>query len=149
MHMGDEIGQRLLERGWAIGGGGGADGGFCRLRPGRRARRRPVVQGRDLDLRTAGHVLGPRGGTGPGAYRAMRSAGGRERDVTAGGRHRGLTTGVGGPGAEEGKPAGTVYVLIWQVGRATVDELHLEGGPAEVVSAATRHALAAVLAALQ
>ncbi|GAA4286003.1 CinA family protein [Georgenia daeguensis] len=50
-------------------------------------------------------------------------------------------TGVGGPGPEEGKEAGTVYVGGRAGARSLTAELHLDGGPTEVVEATTLHAL--------
>lgn len=47
------------------------------------------------------------------------------------------TTGVGGPGPDEGKPAGSVFLATWVRGRTRTATLHLGGSPAEVVQAAT------------
>lgn len=64
-------------------------------------------------------------------------------DVAAG------ITGVGGPGPEEGRPAGTVYLCAL---RGDADppatELHCAGGPIEVLSTAIEAALQAILAQL-
>lgn len=53
-------------------------------------------------------------------------------------------TGVGGPGDEEGQPAGTVFLAIVAVDSTRVTEFAFEGDPASVVEqtvAATLHAL--------
>ena len=59
------------------------------------------------------------------------------------------TTGAGGPGSEEGQPAGTVYVGIWLRGEVTCHRLALEGDPGEVVDAATEQALELLVGALR
>ena len=55
-------------------------------------------------------------------------------------------TGVGGPGPKEGQPAGTVFLACGS-GRdgIRVHELHLEGGPAQVVDRTVHAALSALL----
>ena len=55
-------------------------------------------------------------------------------------------TGVGGPGPQEGKPAGTVFLACGS-SRAgiRVHELHLGGEPAEVVDQTVHAALSALL----
>ncbi|GAA2442778.1 CinA family protein [Agromyces soli] len=58
-------------------------------------------------------------------------------------------TGVGGPGEEEGRPAGTVYVAAALGDRVHVGEHHFDGDPAEVVAATVRAALAALLERLR
>jgi nicotinamide-nucleotide amidase len=50
-------------------------------------------------------------------------------------------TGVGGPGPEEGKPEGTVFIAIVADDGEQVEEHHFSGGPAAVVYAATHQAL--------
>lgn len=50
-------------------------------------------------------------------------------------------TGVGGPGATEGKPAGTVFLAVHAPGIDRVDECRFPGDPTEVVRAATLHGL--------
>jgi len=53
-------------------------------------------------------------------------------------------TGVGGPGEEEGQPAGTVFLAIVTADSTRVTEFAFDGGPASVVEqtvAATLHAL--------
>jgi nicotinamide-nucleotide amidase len=45
-------------------------------------------------------------------------------------------TGVGGPGSEEGEPAGTVYVATSVSGHVESHRLQLEGGPPEVLDQA-------------
>ena len=55
-------------------------------------------------------------------------------------------TGVGGPGPQEGHPAGTVFLACGS-GRDGIDvhELHLEGDPAQVVDRTVHAALSALL----
>jgi nicotinamide-nucleotide amidase len=55
------------------------------------------------------------------------------------------TTGAGGPGPEEGQPAGTVYVGIVVRGQVTCRRLELDGDPGEVVETATEQALGLLL----
>jgi nicotinamide-nucleotide amidase len=51
------------------------------------------------------------------------------------------TTGVGGPDSEDGHPAGTVY-LGWATRDGSgADQLQLDGGPEDVLSATVDHAL--------
>jgi len=50
-------------------------------------------------------------------------------------------TGVGGPGATEGRPAGTVFLAVQGPGIDRVDECRFPGDPAAVVRAATVHGL--------
>ena len=50
-------------------------------------------------------------------------------------------TGVGGPGPEEGKDAGTVYLSGRAGTRKVTEELDLEGDPTEVVEETTLQAL--------
>lgn len=61
-------------------------------------------------------------------------------------------TGAGGPGEEEGRPAGTVYIGIASPGRAEAFEHHFDGSPEDVVdatvTAALRHLLAEAAGAL-
>lgn len=52
------------------------------------------------------------------------------------------TTGVGGPGAEEGREAGTVFIAIWCAGEATCREFRFSGDAHEVLAATTTAALA-------
>ena len=59
------------------------------------------------------------------------------------------TTGAGGPGPEEGKPAGTVHVALYVRGDVTTHELHLDGDPGEVVEAATEKALGLLMQAMR
>ncbi|WP_346231257.1 CinA family protein [Parafrigoribacterium mesophilum] len=54
-------------------------------------------------------------------------------------------TGVGGPGAEEGKPAGTVFIAVSAGDDSRVEEHRFDGDPAAVVRAATHRALAMLL----
>jgi nicotinamide-nucleotide amidase len=50
-------------------------------------------------------------------------------------------TGVGGPGSEEGEPAGTVYISVSSRCTVRTVKRQLEGTPAEVVDLTTLHAL--------
>lgn len=59
------------------------------------------------------------------------------------------TTGAGGPGPEEGQPAGTVHVGLYVRGEVTAHELHLDGDPGEVVEAATEKALGLLMEAMR
>jgi PncC family amidohydrolase len=58
------------------------------------------------------------------------------------------TTGVAGPGEQEGKPAGTVFVGIAGPGVLEVVSLELSGGRQGIQDAATRHAFEAFEAVL-
>lgn len=51
-------------------------------------------------------------------------------------------TGAGGPGSEEGHPAGTVFVAHGMPSALRVDRLSIEGEPARVVEETVRSALA-------
>ncbi len=51
------------------------------------------------------------------------------------------TTGAGGPGSEEGQPAGTVYVGVYLRGDVTCHRLELDGDPGDIVDGATEQAL--------
>ncbi len=59
------------------------------------------------------------------------------------------TTGCGGPGDEEGQPAGTVFVGVSVHGQVACHQLALEGDPGEIVDGATERALELLLAAMQ
>ncbi len=59
------------------------------------------------------------------------------------------TTGAGGPGTEEGQPAGTVYVGVWLRGQVTCHRLALDGDPGEVVDGATEQALELLVGAMR
>jgi nicotinamide-nucleotide amidase len=59
------------------------------------------------------------------------------------------TTGAGGPGPEEGKPAGTVHVGLYVRGEVSSHQLVLEGDPGEVVEGATEKALGLLLQAMR
>ena len=59
------------------------------------------------------------------------------------------TTGAGGPGPEEGNPAGTVHVALFVRGDVTTHELHLDGDPGDVVEGATEEALGLLLQAMR
>jgi nicotinamide-nucleotide amidase len=59
------------------------------------------------------------------------------------------TTGAGGPGSEEGKPAGTVFVGVYVRGEVTSHKLVLDGDPGEIVEAATEQALELLLQAMR
>jgi nicotinamide-nucleotide amidase len=58
-------------------------------------------------------------------------------------------TGVGGPGPQEGKDAGTVYLSGRAGTRRVSEKLELEGDPTEVIEATTRHALRMLVALLR
>lgn len=58
-------------------------------------------------------------------------------------------TGAGGPGEQEGKPAGTVFLAHGRPGSLAVEELHLDGDPEEVVQRTVDAALAALAADLE
>lgn len=58
-------------------------------------------------------------------------------------------TGAGGPGEQEGKPAGTVFLAHGRPGALTVDELHFDGEPEEVVHATVDAALDAIARELE
>jgi nicotinamide-nucleotide amidase len=58
-------------------------------------------------------------------------------------------TGVGGPGPEEGKDAGTVYLSGRAGTRKVSEELELGGDPVEVIEATTLHALQMLVALLR
>src|SRR5919107_5516906 len=47
------------------------------------------------------------------------------------------TTGAGGPGEEEGKPAGTVYVGVFLQGEVVCHRLAPDGGAGDIVDRAT------------
>ncbi|NUU07956.1 CinA family protein [Leifsonia sp. C5G2] len=53
-------------------------------------------------------------------------------------------TGAGGPGDQEGRPEGTVFLAHGRPGALTVDEHHFDGDPGEVVHATVDAALAAL-----
>ena len=59
------------------------------------------------------------------------------------------TTGAGGPGSEEGKPAGTVFVGVYLRGEAACHELALDGDPGDIVLAATEQALELLAGAMR
>jgi nicotinamide-nucleotide amidase len=59
------------------------------------------------------------------------------------------TTGAGGPGEEEGQPAGTVYVAVYVRGEVVCHRLALDGDPGEVVEGATERALELLLDGMQ
>ena len=58
-------------------------------------------------------------------------------------------TGVGGPGPEEDRPAGTVHLAVATDSGTTSQEARLPGDPGEVVAAATRMALEELVSALE
>ena len=58
------------------------------------------------------------------------------------------TTGAGGPGPEEGQPAGTVFIAVTTPENDQVREYHFTGEPAEVVHSATIQALRDLVAVL-
>ena len=57
-------------------------------------------------------------------------------------------TGVGGPGAEEGHPAGTVFIAVAANGDTTVEQRHFPGTPQQVLSATTAAAITLALHAV-
>ena len=58
-------------------------------------------------------------------------------------------TGVGGPGPEEDRPAGTVHLAVSTDAGTRSREAHLPGEPGDVVAAATRMALEELVTALE
>jgi nicotinamide-nucleotide amidase len=58
------------------------------------------------------------------------------------------TTGAGGPGSQEGRPAGTVFIAVTSPSGCRAREYHFEGDPADVVEAATEQALRDLRAAI-
>lgn len=58
------------------------------------------------------------------------------------------TTGVAGPGAQEGRPAGTLVVGWWVEGSAGADTLHFDGDTETVILKGTRATLARLAATL-
>lgn len=59
------------------------------------------------------------------------------------------TTGAGGPGPEEGHPAGTVYVGLSVRGQARCHKLEIDGDPGHVVESATEQSLGLLLDAMR
>jgi nicotinamide-nucleotide amidase len=57
-------------------------------------------------------------------------------------------TGVGGPGAEEGQPAGTVFLAVSSEAGEVVTQHRFDGEPAEVVERATTTAVQHLLSAM-
>ncbi|MDQ1583569.1 MAG: nicotinamide-nucleotide amidase [Microbacteriaceae bacterium] len=58
-------------------------------------------------------------------------------------------TGVGGPGPEEGEPAGTVFIAVHSPRGDRVERFHFDGEPADVVRLTTRTALRLLHAELE
>jgi nicotinamide-nucleotide amidase len=58
-------------------------------------------------------------------------------------------TGAGGPGPQEGRDAGTVFLAHGRPGAVRVDELHLDGDPEDVVKGTVDAALRALAADLE
>jgi nicotinamide-nucleotide amidase len=58
-------------------------------------------------------------------------------------------TGAGGPGPEEGRPAGTVFVAVATDDAVDVGEHRFDGDPTQVVEATVHEALAALLRRLE
>lgn len=58
-------------------------------------------------------------------------------------------TGVGGPGPQEGRPAGTVHLAVSWDDRTSCREHHLGGDPDDVVADATSLSLRALVATLR
>ncbi|WP_185996382.1 nicotinamide-nucleotide amidohydrolase family protein [Nocardioides campestrisoli] len=59
------------------------------------------------------------------------------------------TTGAGGPGEEEGHPAGTAVIGMWARGEQSTDWVKAEGDPAEVVESVRNMALERLLQAIR
>lgn len=57
-------------------------------------------------------------------------------------------TGVGGPGEEEGKPVGTVYLAVSNRQRMTSREFHVEGDATDIIAKVTSTALGELARAL-
>jgi nicotinamide-nucleotide amidase len=51
------------------------------------------------------------------------------------------TTGVGGPGPQEDRPEGTVFVAVAIAGETTVREYHFDGDPSAIVEQTTEQAM--------
>ena len=51
------------------------------------------------------------------------------------------TTGVGGPGPQEGRPEGTVFIAVATPSNCTDREYAFDGDPSEIIEQATRQAL--------
>jgi nicotinamide-nucleotide amidase len=51
------------------------------------------------------------------------------------------TTGVGGPGPQEGRAEGTVFIAVASPTGCSVEEYAFAGGPSEIIEQATRQAL--------
>ena len=58
------------------------------------------------------------------------------------------TTGVGGPGPQEGRPEGTVFIAVATPTDCTAEEYAFAGDPSEIIEQATRQALRNLAAAL-
>lgn len=58
-------------------------------------------------------------------------------------------TGVGGPGSEEGRPPGTVFIAVHGTGGTRCQEFHFDGDPADVVSASTSAAMTLLAEAMR
>lgn len=58
-------------------------------------------------------------------------------------------TGAGGPGPEEGKPSGTVFIGLYSAAGTRVEEFHFHAGPSHVVHETTFHALQMLDAAVR
>ncbi|MGC4940055.1 CinA family protein [Kribbella sp. DT2] len=56
------------------------------------------------------------------------------------------TTGAGGPDPQDGQPPGTVFIAVRTPVGVQATEHHFDGGPRDVVQAATRAALGLLLA---
>jgi nicotinamide-nucleotide amidase len=58
------------------------------------------------------------------------------------------TTGVGGPGPQEGRPEGTVFIAVASPGGCTDQEYAFDGDPGAIIAQATRQALHDLAAAI-
>ena len=58
------------------------------------------------------------------------------------------TTGVGGPGPQEGRPEGTVFIAVATPSECTAEEYAFGGDPSEIIEQATRQAVRDLAAAV-
>ena len=58
------------------------------------------------------------------------------------------TTGVGGPGPQEGRPEGTVFIAVATPTDCTAEEYAFAGDPSEIIEQATRQAVRSLAAAV-
>ncbi|MFQ6171605.1 CinA family protein [Oryzobacter sp. R7] len=86
------------------------------------------------------HLLGVRRGPVVTSTAAVSMARGARRELGA--DIAVATTGAGGPDPEDGQPPGTVWLAVAWPGGVDAEELHVEGDPEQVVTAATARAVA-------